>query len=108
MVQDKFDIKVVTFCLASPSEVAAALLDEKNRQKWDPDLVKVSKVARDTLEAEYSYAGVPTIERIQYKFLYDEANCNCIIVELTNQGQFVYYEISQVQGKGHNIRLVKY
>ena len=50
---ESFDIKCVSYLVASPEEIANIITDEKNRKNWDPSLKSIEKVADDTFRLTY-------------------------------------------------------
>ena len=42
-------MKVVTYLIGSPDEVAITLTDERNRHLWDPNIKAVVKKGEDTI-----------------------------------------------------------
>lgn len=42
-MKENFDVKAITYAMATPDEVALALIDEKLRVKWDPNIRSISK-----------------------------------------------------------------
>jgi len=57
-------MKVITYCLAPPNDIVAALLDENNRKKWDTGLLDIVKVSSDTVKITYENQDAPWVESI--------------------------------------------
>jgi len=48
-IKEPFTMKIVSYLIASPEEVANTLVDEKVRHLWDPNVKSVVKKDEDNL-----------------------------------------------------------
>jgi hypothetical protein len=46
-IKQNFDMKVVTYVIATPDEIANALINEKQRPEWDLNVQSISKQGED-------------------------------------------------------------
>ncbi|CDW89743.1 start domain containing protein [Stylonychia lemnae] len=106
---ESFDVKSVTYLVASPDEIANILTDEKTRQFWDPCLKSVEKLADDTFKLTYQGGELNSfiIETVKYNFVLDGEG-NYLIQEKINSDQYRYYELQQVQNKPYFMRITFY
>lgn len=52
-VSEDFNMKVVTYLLATPDEIANVLMDPDKRAQWDPDLVSATANGTNSYRATY-------------------------------------------------------
>jgi len=74
-------IKISTFLLASPDEVAAALIDGNNRKQWEIGLTGASLGDEGLLHVSY---GDFFKERLKYEFFTDQARTTFLVHEQVN------------------------
>lgn len=53
VIKDAFDLKTVTYLIGSPDEIANALVNEKTRSLWDPNLKSVQRNNQDVIQLNY-------------------------------------------------------
>ena len=70
---ESFDIKTVSYLVASPEEIANIMTDEKNRKNWDPSLKSIEKVGDDSYRLTYQGGELNSfiIEQVKYNFILD-------------------------------------
>jgi hypothetical protein len=93
-----FDQKSLTYLIASPDEIANALVDEKIRPLWDPNVQSITKLGDDNLKVIYNPKTNqnPITETLKYNFIVDKEG-NYIIRETVNNGEFYrFYELQPV------------
>lgn len=66
-------MKANTYLLATPDEIASALVDEKTRLLWDLKATKVEKSGEDCIVISYTNSDGTTInETLKYNFIHDK------------------------------------
>ena len=53
---EAFYLKVITYLVSTPDEIALALTEEKQRIQWDRFCTKVSRVSNENIKIEYGGA----------------------------------------------------
>ncbi len=72
-IKETFETKVITYLLGTPDEIAQALVDEKTRAAWDPNVSKIQKITDDTIKMIYSNSQNESLtELLKYTFLIDK------------------------------------
>eukprot|EP00347_Sterkiella_histriomuscorum_P015068 403358431 len=106
---ESFNVKSVSYVIASPDEVANALTDEKMRQLWDPSLKSIEKTGENNYKLIYTSADQSQVlsESISFSFVQDIATQSYFIQEKINGGtHYRYYELQQVQNRPYFLRVI--
>jgi hypothetical protein len=96
-IKESFEQKTVTYLIGSPDEIANALVDEKTRSLWDPNVKTVARNNDETIKITYGALNqTPLNETIQYSFVCDKEGQHYFISEFVNGETYRYYELSPV------------
>lgn len=98
LVSEAFNIKAVTYVMATPDEIAQALADPVQRQLWDPQVQSVTKSSSDNLSVTYtSPEGVAFSENLKVDMYLDKTATGSHFIAENVNGEFTrFYELQSV------------
>ncbi len=109
ILKEAFELKTVTYLIGSPDEIANALVDEKTRSMWDPNVKTIIRNNDDTIKITYgAHSLVPLNETINYSFICDKEGQHYFISEFVNGETYRYYELSPVLNRPYFMRVTQY
>eukprot|EP00347_Sterkiella_histriomuscorum_P015762 403355775 len=108
-MSESFEIKCVINVTATPDEIAQALIDEKQRNMWDLDALKVTRTPATSYQKEeiikVDYAN-GIVEILKFSFIQMEGKF--YIQESVNSDFFRYYLLETVENRLFMMRVTMF
>lgn len=111
-MREGFNVKAVTWVMATPDEISNALTDPVQRPQWDSSISAISKQSPESIQITYKgIDGLSThTENIKVDFFMDKASVagSHFIQEYVNGEFYRLYELQTVQNRPQQLRVTLY
>lgn len=111
VVNFNFDVKAISYMMATPDEISTALIDPSQRLQWDNGLTALEKIGDDSIRLTYENADGSTYQEqvtmSNYFDKFDRSGAH-FIMEHVNGEFHRFYELQAVHNRPFYLRVTLY